>query len=617
MNAVVLIYFLILGSNDIVSQIISKHISEFYPYNGYYLGNDFNCKFVYERFLNILIRPLRFYIEQFQSHRINTATTTMTTVSPSNLQSNSSTIINCQLIERNAQSSYKKFNNFNDNGLELSSSLSSSASTSSTESTSSSSLSMFEDECHISSDFTLNESQNFSSNISTFLNETTLSWDNTSTFNELLTDNSSIYQQKLIQTSCDLLLKFISEFNAYSLGLINTKVLHSKQNIFPIQNECCTPSRFGRRSLTKCWETGSGSPEAICFWVNKPGIYISGVRVYSSILFKFKYQLQLLDQAFDDNKTDKYDFKWKTIASVSGVYFHEDNAKNNKSNDVCDIRFEHPILIHPNIKYALLFKNHSQYSYSGDMGMAQVRGDDDTVFMFMDCSLSKNGTNLNRGQIPQILYFNIPFTNTNKDNENQALSNNSLFDNYLSKKSIITMFKMAIDIFQNILQSLIESINEKITEFNNLNSLSSSHSRQESLAESVRDTKILSLIYKIFDSIFIRQYLPLFIMHLKNLKFDHSLSKDLIISMSDLIPLISSLNQLIHSHFQQYGGCSLKDYKGTTHHITVESDHPYKFVSVTNYLVRFPKTVKFMTIEFDPKCCTSQPSDYLEVTSIL
>lgn len=538
----------------------------------------------------------------------------MTTVSPSNLQSNSSTIINCQLMERSAQSSYKKFNNYIDNGLELSSSLSSSnsSSSSSTESTSSSSLSMFEDECHISSDFTINESQNFSSNISTFFNETTLSWDNTSTINELLTDNSSIYQQKLIQVSCDLLLKFISEFNAYSLGLINTKIFHSKQNIFPIQNECCTPSRFCRRSLTKCWETGSGSPEAICFWVNKSGIYISGVKVYSSVLTKFKYQLQLLDQAFDDIKTDKYDFKWKTIASVSGVYFHEDNSKN-KSTDVVDIRFERPILIQPNIKYALLFKNHSQYSYSGDMGMAQVRGDDDIVFMFMDCSLSKNGTNLNRGQIPQILYFNIPSTTTTKNNDNQTLSTNSLFDNYLSKKSIITMFKMAIDIFKNILQSLIESIKEKITEFNNLNSLSSSNSRQESLAESVRDTKILSLIYKIFDSIFIKQYLPMFIMHLKNLKFDQCLSKDLIIAMSDLIPLISTLNQLIHTHFQQYGGCSLKDYKGTSHHIIVESDHPYKFVSVTNYLVRFPKSVKFMTIEFDPKCCTAQPSDYLEV----
>lgn len=47
-------------------------------------------------------------------------------------------------------------------------------------------------------------------------------------------------------------------------------------------------------------------------------------------------------------------------------------------------------------------KNYSTYSFSGDMGLGQVRGDDDTLFTFMDCSLSKNGTNLNRGQIPQV-----------------------------------------------------------------------------------------------------------------------------------------------------------------------------------------------------------------------
>ena len=68
----------------------------------------------------------------------------------------------------------------------------------------------------------------------------------------------------------------------------------------------------------------------ICFSINKPDIYISGIRVYSSTVQQFKYQLQLLDQAFDDNRIEKNNFKWKKITTISGIYYQDDNHCNNR-----------------------------------------------------------------------------------------------------------------------------------------------------------------------------------------------------------------------------------------------------------------------------------------------
>jgi E3 ubiquitin-protein ligase MYCBP2 len=38
----------------------------------------------------------------------------------------------------------------------------------------------------------------------------------------------------------------------------------------------------------------------------------------------------------------------------------------------------------------------------------------------------------------------------------------------------------------------------------------------------------------------------------------------------------------------------------------VESDHPYKAASVSNYRVTFPGSVRWMSLEFDPRCSTTQ-----------
>ena len=62
----------------------------------------------------------------------------------------------------------------------------------------------------------------------------------------------------------------------------------------------------------------------------------------------------------------------------------------------------------PHTKYALRLRNHGARTNNGDGGQASVRGSDGTTFTFTSCSLSFNGTNVTRGQVPQILYYSSP-----------------------------------------------------------------------------------------------------------------------------------------------------------------------------------------------------------------
>ena len=58
-----------------------------------------------------------------------------------------------------------------------------------------------------------------------------------------------------------------------------------------------------------------------------------------------------------------------------------------------------------NVKYAVRLRNRGQRTRNGDAGMTRVKCTDGTVFTFSSCSLSSNGTNQSRGQIPIIYYY--------------------------------------------------------------------------------------------------------------------------------------------------------------------------------------------------------------------
>jgi len=93
---------------------------------------------------------------------------------------------------------------------------------------------------------------------------------------------------ELILHCCYLLARVIAELAAQSSG-----------NEDELQAACgrlmyTTPSRFTRTNQSRSWNTGNGSPDAICFSVDRPGILIAGVGIYGGAGV-YDYELELLD----------------------------------------------------------------------------------------------------------------------------------------------------------------------------------------------------------------------------------------------------------------------------------------------------------------------------------
>lgn len=96
------------------------------------------------------------------------------------------------------------------------------------------------------------------------------------------------YSPQLVLNCCHLLARVVAELSSQSSGgdedLEGTcgRVLHT------------TPSRFTRTNQSRTWNTGNGSPDAICFSVDRSGVVIAGVTVYGG-MGNYEYELELLD----------------------------------------------------------------------------------------------------------------------------------------------------------------------------------------------------------------------------------------------------------------------------------------------------------------------------------
>ena len=96
------------------------------------------------------------------------------------------------------------------------------------------------------------------------------------------------YSKELVEKSCLVVSSVISELanqtmsGETDLQCLGGRVLHT------------TPNRFTRTSNNRTWNTGNGSPDAICFSVDRPGIFIVGCAVYGG-MGTYEYELELLD----------------------------------------------------------------------------------------------------------------------------------------------------------------------------------------------------------------------------------------------------------------------------------------------------------------------------------
>ena len=213
---------------------------------------------------------------------------------------------------------------------------------------------------------------------------------------EALQGEKMSYSSELVNKTCRLIACVVSELSSLKggteAGLANIATRVS----------IVTPSRFSRTSNSRTWNTGNGSPDAICFSVDRSGVMVAGASVYGGV-GSFDYELELLHDQSAGEKDSTQSQRWVSLEKSEGTYSSDDCA-----NDIAVLKFDKPVTVLPHTKYALRLRNHGARTNNGDGGQSTVKGSDGTTFTFTSCSLSFNGTNVTRGQIPQIIYYSSP-----------------------------------------------------------------------------------------------------------------------------------------------------------------------------------------------------------------
>ncbi|XP_076623337.1 MYC binding protein highwire isoform X2 [Colletes latitarsis] len=376
---------------------------------------------------------------------------------------------------------------------------------------------------------------------------------------------------ELVLHCCYLLARVIAELAVQSSG-----------NEDELQAACgrliyTTPSRFTRVNQTRSWNTGNGSPDAICFSVDRPGIVITGVGIYGGVGV-YDYELELLDDQNNTGNDPSHTQRWSSLDFTRGSFGPDDCV-----NDIVELKFDKPVPIKENIKYAIRLRNRGGRTSNGDGGLSVVKGSDGTTFTFTACSLSFNGTTQTRGQIPHILYYSNP-----QDSDGQHTS--KAMAEVQARKSTLAMTATIIQRSNEILALARERAEEMVA------------------------TEVLG------NATFVTTLLPLVMAHISPLATSDPRSGVQVLTlMQEMLPHVTALNLLSTMGSSQISQDSevqshVSPPITTSHHYTwLESDHPYKPATVSHYRVTFPDTVKWLTIEFTPECGTAQPEDYLQL----
>ncbi|XP_070552183.1 E3 ubiquitin-protein ligase MYCBP2-like isoform X2 [Ptychodera flava] len=381
----------------------------------------------------------------------------------------------------------------------------------------------------------------------------------------------------LVHNTCLLLACVVSELSAAATGSENDIQNGSR----PVLS---TPSRFSRVSQGRSWNTGNGSPDAVCFSVDAPGVVIVGFGVYGG-LGQYEYELELLDDV--EGGGDAHNHRWSSLEIVKGTYGPDDCV-----SDIAEIRFERPVPIKEGIKYAVRLRNHGNRTSNGDVGLSQVKGSDGVTYTFSSCSLSSNGTTHTRGQIPTILYYSVP-----REGDTVTPANSQAAAEMQSRNSAITISSAIIRAATELLEK----------------------------THSCQDVDIFELLGSahIFTSL-----LPFILASIGPVaSTDPRSAVQVLALIEDILPHVAAVNlhgaaqpgspgSVSSSHHSECGTLSPTEAHAittSTHYTIVESEHPYKPASLATYKVRFPDCVQWLSIEFDPQCGTAQPEDSLRL----
>ncbi|XP_048488841.1 E3 ubiquitin-protein ligase MYCBP2 [Plutella xylostella] len=372
-------------------------------------------------------------------------------------------------------------------------------------------------------------------------------------------------QERLSKFCCRLISRIVAEL-AY--GVTNIRDDMDTSNSF---KPLVTPSRFMRVNQARAWNTGNGSPDAICFTVDRSGVMLAGVCVYGG-LGTYEYELELLHDVRQIHAgTDEGNLShcWVSVEVTHGSFNTADSQR-----DELQIKFDRPVPLKEELRYAIRFCNHGGRTVNGDCGLPSVKGPDGTTFRFASCSLSFNGTSLARGQIPALIYFGYgtskPLTGTS-DNTDTMLS--ALRAITLRVASVV--MSRSADLFCSL--------------------------RNELTAEELRRSASVLQLAPAVNTL-----IPLTLSSLESLNDSRSVVQ-ILEMIQALLPHVSAVNLLVPSNEEPAPAT-------TPHYYTwVESEHPYKQAAVSNMRVLFPPSVSWIVLEMDPRSITAQPEDSLTI----
>ena len=433
-----------------------------------------------------------------------------------------------------------------------------------------------------------------------------------------------IYSQMLVEVACRVVSNVISE-------LANQTVFSSETDIQNLGGRILqmTPNRFTRTSNSRTWNTGNGSPDAICFSVDRPGIFIVGCCVYGG-MGTYDYELELLDDqnggVEKESGSSASSQRWSSLEMTHGSYSSDDCV-----SDIAELKFDRSVAIRPHVKYALRLRNHGGRTSNGDGGAPTVKGPDGTTFTFTSCSLSFNGTNPTRGQIPQILYFSSPSQETDVQS-----STKSLAEMYARK----TALSMTSTIVKTVLSLLVAARDSPLMDSSGGHSESPEPTLiEEPSAYALNNSsrgKSKSIGLDVLNSApIINQLMPHVLASISSLIVtDPASAVQALAFVQDILPSVAALNNVSAqfnmplSEAEDISDDADSDSRNVSVPFStvpaagsggqlfawVESDHPYKReASISNYKVQFPPSVNWVTLEFDPRCATAQPEDVLQI----
>uniref|UniRef100_A0A6I8S0P4 E3 ubiquitin-protein ligase MYCBP2 n=1 Tax=Xenopus tropicalis TaxID=8364 RepID=A0A6I8S0P4_XENTR len=343
-----------------------------------------------------------------------------------------------------------------------------------------------------------------------------------------------------------------------------------------------SPNRFTKTSQGRSWNTGNGSPDAICFSVDKPGLVVVGFCVYGGGGIH-EYELEVLVDDSDHSGDAAHSHRWTSLELMKGTYTTDDSP-----SDIAEIRLDKAVPLKENMKYAVRLRNYGSRTANGDGGMTTVQCSDNVTFTFSSCSLSSNGTNQTRGQIPQVLYYRSEFDG---DLQSQLLSKANEEDKNCSRALAVVnaVTRAAKDLLHRALAVDAEDIPELLSSsslFSMLLPLLIAYIGPVAAAIPKAAVEVFSLVQQLLPSVAIlnQKYAP---------------------------PVFNpnqSTDSTTGNQPEQLSACTT-----SSHYAVLESEHPYKPASVMQFKVAFPECVRWISVEFDPQCGTAQSEDVLRL----